>query len=203
MNAVVNLKTTSARATLSDEILSALARAVRPLTLSDLYEQCETAEDRPAIARVLTYLKSENAIENGPDVAPGEPGGMEGKGARAVASYRLAPESAYPEHTPEEFAQAKRSASAPIMEAAREPLATEDSIALLAALEAEIGTAAAPVPQWEPDAGRADPVEPADEMLTLLDGFDELMILYADKQFADDPIWALMKAQRTAMMMIL
>ena len=201
MNAVVNLKTTSARATLSDEILSALARAVRPLTLSDLYEQCETAEDRPAIARVLTYLKSENAIENGPDVAPGEPGGMEGKGARAVASYRLAPESAYPEHTPEEFAQAKRSASAPIMEAAREPLATEDSIALLAALEAEIGTAAAPVPQWEPDAGRTP--EPADEMLVLLDGHDELMILYADKQFADDPIWALMKAQRTAMMMIL
>ena len=201
MNAVVNLKTTSARATLSDEILSALARAVRPLTLSDLYEQCETAEDRPAIARVLTYLKSEGAIENGPDVAPGEPGGMEGKGARAVASYRLAPESAYPEHTPEEFAQAKRSASAPIMEAAREPLATEDSIALLAALEAEIGAAAAPVPQWEPDAERTP--EPAAELSTILDGFDDLMITYADQRMFDDPVWTQMKAQRQALLEIM
>ena len=49
----------------------------------------------------------------------------------------------------------------------------------------------------------ARPVDLADKVITLLEGHDELMMLYADQRFVDDPIWSLMKAQRTAMMTFL
>lgn len=45
--------------------------------------------------------------------------------------------------------------------------------------------------------------ESAAELSTILDGFNDLMITYADQRIGDDPVWAQMKAQRTAMMMIL
>lgn len=81
---------TPTRPLIAAEITRALEAATRPLTLSDLYDMCESAETKEDLARVLSYLKSDGRIENGDEVQPGEPGGMSGKGARAVASYRLA-----------------------------------------------------------------------------------------------------------------
>jgi hypothetical protein len=43
-------------------------------------------------------------------------------------------------------------------------------------------------------------VEPDAELCTLLDGFDDLMITYADQRMIDDPVWAQMKAQRQAIL---
>lgn len=46
-------------------------------------------------------------------------------------------------------------------------------------------------------------VESAAELSTILDGFDDLMITYADRMIADDPVWTQMKAQRQALLEIM
>jgi hypothetical protein len=45
--------------------------------------------------------------------------------------------------------------------------------------------------------------ESAAELSTILDGFDDLMITYADRMIADDPVWSQMKAQRQALLEIM
>ncbi|NCC28919.1 MAG: hypothetical protein EOM22_12455 [Gammaproteobacteria bacterium] len=92
----MNTETKQLRPAISAEIIRALELAVRPLTLTDLFELCESAETKNDLARVLSYLKSEGKIKNGPEVQPNEPGGLSGKGARAVASYVIATDSPEP-----------------------------------------------------------------------------------------------------------
>ncbi len=179
---VAHFRANPTRAAIADEVIAILANAERPLTLADLYAACETVEYSKDLSAALSRMRSEGRIENGPEVQPGMPGGMTGKGARAVASYRLTPLNLAADR------EADRSAPAPITES--------ETLALIAAIEADVDVS----------AGAPETLSGArlmDQIMTLLEGHDELMMLYADQQLEGDPIWSLMKAQRTAMMTFL
>lgn len=170
---VAHFRANPTRAAIADEVIAILANAERPLTLADLYAACETVEYSKDLSAALSRMRSEGRIENGPEVQPGEPGGMTGKGARPVASYRLTLGS---EHA--------------------EPSQDTEALALIAEIEADIGAA-----ETAPET--PSHVLVVDKIMTLLEGHDELMMLYADQRLEGDAAWSLMKAQRTAMMTFL
>ena len=71
------------------QILAALSESDRPMTLRELAPIADAAEGPQQLARILGYMRRDGMIVNGPEVQPGEPGGLSGKGARVVASYWL------------------------------------------------------------------------------------------------------------------
>jgi hypothetical protein len=71
------------------QILAALSESDRPMTLRELAPIADAAEGPQQLARILGYMRRDGMIVNGPEVHPGEPGGLSGKGARVVASYQL------------------------------------------------------------------------------------------------------------------
>jgi len=86
------------REAIEAEVLAALRTSARPLTSHDFLIRCESAQDKAELARILYLMREAGTIEPGPEVAPGQPGGMTGKGARACVSYRLqVPDPAPPE----------------------------------------------------------------------------------------------------------
>jgi hypothetical protein len=170
------------RVEIERQVIEALEAAGRPMTARELMSDVDAAEDTVALVRVLCHMRDAGQIENGPEVQPGMPGGMTGKGARAVASYRLTPLNLAADR------EADRSAPAPITES--------ETLALIAAIEADVDVS----------AGAPETLSGArlmEQIMTLLEGHDELMMLYADQQLEGDPIWSLMKAQRTAKMSLL
>ena len=77
------------RVEIERQILTALAESDRPMTLRELMPAVDAAEGPQQVARILGYMRNDGQVANGPDVQPGEPGGLSGKGARSVASYQL------------------------------------------------------------------------------------------------------------------
>jgi hypothetical protein len=179
------------RVEIERQVIEALEAAGRPMTARELMSDVDAAEDTVALVRVLCHMRDAGQIKNGPEVQPGMPGGMTGKGARAVASYRLTPLNLAADR------EAERPESAPITDS--------ETLAMIAEIEADLGSAEIPPPQYSPEsvAFRHGRVDRLDKIMTLLEGHDELMMLYADQQLEGDPIWSLMKAQRTAKMSLL
>lgn len=109
---------TPVREQIEAAVLTALQTSDRPLTARDLYPLCDAADDQHALARVLSHMRQSGTLENGPEVAPGEPGGMLGQGARAVKSYQLpakAPQAKRAKPTPKLPQAHFRAQEAPVL----------------------------------------------------------------------------------------
>ena len=196
-----------ARPMIVAEILATLESASRPLTLGDLYARCGTVETKADLARVLTYLKSEGKIENGDDVQPGEPGGMaEGKGARAVASYRLVGEPVAAARR--EIADEERAKSEALRAAYPDVAETFDRVEAL-----EDPSDIDPDHNPEDVAFRHEPARIADmrcdagmsedRAALLIHGAEELLISIARERLRGDPVWDLANAHYQALMEVL
>lgn len=81
----MSVEKTPVRVEIERQIIAALSQSVRPMTLRELMPDVDAAEGPQQVARILGYMRNDGEIVNGPDVQPGEPGGLSGKGARAVA----------------------------------------------------------------------------------------------------------------------
>jgi len=77
------------RVEIERQVAAALDAAGRPMTARELLPIVDAAEDAKALVRILSHMRSAGDIAHGPEVSPGEPGGMDGRGARPVASYCL------------------------------------------------------------------------------------------------------------------
>ena len=216
------------RVAIEADILAALAQATRPLSVDDLYPRCESAEDKAMVARVVSHLRAAGEIACGPDLSPGEPGGMDPKtkGARAVKSYRLpsaaesvavmkgqigakhALRAAYPDVV-ETFDRLEVSGAFGHMDTAAESHDGDELAWTPDAPAVRIPTAEDLDDEWAPDVARTLPDRPCtrcnrnEEMVEIVSGMDAALLDYADRIMSDDPVWAQLRAVRQAMVEVL
>ena len=176
-------------------------------------------ENIQRLHEALSAMKKSGEIENGDDRQPGEPGGLTGRAAKPVKTYRLADIDVtgsaverVPRPEVEVFdviegagSSRNRGASTWVRDAT-EQLARQARAEHAPIVETE---------EWAPDAARSSPsidevemteryrdAEEVDEdqVVTLIHGHEELMLTYADRLAGNDPVWALMRQQYQAML---
>ncbi|NCC28224.1 MAG: hypothetical protein EOM22_08790 [Gammaproteobacteria bacterium] len=200
----------SNRAQIASEILDAIDASDRPITLSEMYEASPSAEDRASVARVASYLKSTKAIEVAGEIQPGEPGGMAGKGARTVASYRRVPGNVERSDSAGELgffskttaAEIGQGTSADIIALGKMSAAEDDDEARFDdELEWARGAnsrAAAYQAEAAADSHGGDEFD-ENAIAILIHGHEEMMLTYADGQLGGDKVWSLMRQQYQAL----
>lgn len=184
------------------EVFAALRAAARPLTLNDLFPLIDSADSKATLARILGHMREAGSLARGPDVEPGQPGGMTGKGARACTSYVLTYPVAggsAPGDAPEDLDTAAASTNGD--EYAHPPMEAPPTFAQSAArIRAERVYPLEETPRAEADFAEPDPFDPtesdrwANDLLRLGELSDAALVEIADELLEGDRIWTAVRA---------
>jgi hypothetical protein len=175
----------------------------------------------------LAYMRKSGEIQNGTDRPPGDPGGLSGKGARPIKTWRMTVEEDEPAdiRRPEPaILQGKSGDIVAIMrgqalrEAYPEVIETFDKLDDAAdshngdEFEMPLSGHGELQTEWDPDVARSladmrcsrcDPALSEDRAALLLHGAEELLIGIARERLRGDPVWDLAHAHYQALMEVL